>query len=384
MNIGILLPRSDAHANIGIDFLAGLKTLFAAERLQDEIQIFTESVGFGGVEKAVYENAEKLLVIEDVDILIAFIDLNVIKVLEPLLAATNKLMIVVNPGANFPQNWIPQPGIIYLTLQQAFNCWLTGKYAATQSEGKNALMATSFYDCGYRHSEAMVSNFVRNEGVITFNYIHDQKASEDFNIDRLKIFLEEDSDTDKLLCIFDSKPAGLLYKSINEHKEASQLSLFASPMMLEKTAIDFPQTSFKFSIDGYLPWHADIQNDANASFIKSYENAKKKMPGIFSLLGWEAGIILQRLLAESVHTGYDASEQVSVLKAASIESPRGEMKLDDETHFILTPTYLASLPAGSETLLINQQDDWYEEWAFFSTRPPEKIISGWTNTYLCY
>ena len=130
MKIGVLYPRSKAHPGMMVDFMEGMKTALNYWQLTKSVQLITESIGFGGNEKEVYEKAEKILTLEDADILVAYIDLKVIPLIEPLLYSTGKLMIVVNPGANYPQNWVPQPNIIYLTLQHGFLCWLTGMLAA--------------------------------------------------------------------------------------------------------------------------------------------------------------------------------------------------------------------------------------------------------------
>ena len=100
------------------DFMDGIKAVFNQTELQSDIRISSESIGFGGNEKEVYEKAEKILVLEAVDILVAYIDLRVLELIKPLLYASGKLVLVVNPGANFPQNWVPQPNIIFITLQQ--------------------------------------------------------------------------------------------------------------------------------------------------------------------------------------------------------------------------------------------------------------------------
>ena len=124
MKIGILYPRSNAHPGMMMDFMDGIKTALKHQQLNDHVVLVSESTGLGGNEKEVYEKAEKLLVLEGVDILVAYIDLRVLEILKPLLYASGKLVLAVNPGANYPQNWVPQPNIINLTLQHSFLCWL--------------------------------------------------------------------------------------------------------------------------------------------------------------------------------------------------------------------------------------------------------------------
>ena len=148
MNIGILLPRSNAHPSMGFDFYDGLRSCLDHNQLAAHFQITTENIGFGGNDKEVYEKAEKLLLINNADILIAYIDLKVVPILGPLMYSTGKLLLVVNPGANYPNNWLARPNILFLSLQHAFLCSLAG-VIASRSVAKPAVMATTFYDCGY-------------------------------------------------------------------------------------------------------------------------------------------------------------------------------------------------------------------------------------------
>ena len=77
------------------------------------------------MEKEVYEKAEKLLMIDGVDVLMAYIDQRVMSILTPLFYASGKLVIIINPGANYPLNWVPQKNMVNLTLQH-------GSYAGLQ------------------------------------------------------------------------------------------------------------------------------------------------------------------------------------------------------------------------------------------------------------
>jgi len=248
MKIGILYPRSNAHPGLMMDFIDGIKTVLKHQQLNDRIQLISESTGFGGNEKEVYEKAERLLVLEGADILLAFIDLRVLEILKPLFYASGKFVLVINPGANYPQNWVSHPNIVNLTLQHGFLCWLTGKLAA-QSKKIKAATATTFYDCGYLHTAAMVKGFLNTGGEIMYNYVNNQRYDDSFDIKQLTGYLSSDKETENLLCVFDSFPASLLYSLLNTYDAADSLHLFVSPMMLEQSALKKQADGFKFSID---------------------------------------------------------------------------------------------------------------------------------------
>lgn len=383
MKIGILYPRSNAHPALMMDFMDGIKTSLKMLQLQEQVQLVGESSGLGGNEKEVYEKAEKLLVLEGVDLLVAYVDLRVLEILKPLLLASGKLVLAVNPGANYPQNWVPQSNIIHLTLQHGFLCWLTGKLASPLNKTK-AAMATTFYDCGYLHTAAMVKGFVDTGGEITFNFVNNQRYDDAFDIKQLTGYLSADKETTGLLCIFDSLPASMLYSLLNDYNESRSLHLFVSPMMLEQQALEKMPEGYTFSIDGYLPWHSSLENNANRNFRDSYSRQTKRDATVFSLLGWETGLILHEIFVNSDGHYTDGTELAGGLTDAKINSPRGEMKLDPETNYYIAPAVKISISQNSGTPVVEWRKDMDKEWKGFVENPTEGVSSGWSNTYLCY
>ena len=383
MNIGVLYSRSGAYPALNMEFLDGLRSCLKKEGLDSSIKLNTESIGFGGDEKEVYEKAEKLLVIEDVDILLAYIDLRVSDILEPLVYASGKLMIIVNPGANYPQNWVAQPGIAYLNFQHAFLCWLSGSVAGKEKPGKAAL-ASTFYDCGYLHTAAMVKSFNKAGGNLVYNYINKDVYDETFNIGPLTKFLSSDKETSTLLCVFDSLPASLFYNRLNDFEEAGKLHLFVSPMMMEEKALDIPAGGFKFSIDGYLAWNSALENASNKEFTAFYETQVKKKPTMFTVLGWESGLIISAIYSKCSDDIRNGSSLIACLKKTKLLGPRGSLLLDDQTNYFTAPVFKYTLARNSVKPVITEITNVDNEWKEFINEPMSGIISGWTNTYLCY
>ena len=383
MNIGFLSPRSDAHPGIGLDLLSGLKLYLKEKQKEAGIRMFTESVGFGGSEKEVYEKAEKLLMVDDVDILLAFIDLRVMDILKPLLYASGKLMIVINAGANYPINWVPQENIIYLTLQHAFCNWLAGRTASEQSSAE-AATATSFYDGGYLHVAAQVKGFTERGGNIVFNFVNSEKKyDESFSVAPLTGFLEENKQCSKLLCTFDSLPASLFYHALGKSSLNEDLHLFVSPMMLELAVLEKLPGGYPFAITGYSPWQASGANEQNRIFTARCA-ANKKNANCFSLLGWEAGIIIENILGNAAADLSDGAALAGQLKDTELTGPRGQMLLDGDTHFFVTPVMKCSIAQKSADMLITEVKGVNDEWKNFVSEPTTGVVSGWTNTYLCY
>lgn len=376
MKVGLLFPMSNTYPGIGQDFMDGIHSLFKQQEIHN-VTILKEGVAFGGVEKEVYLKAEKLLIADDVDVLVAYIDERVLPMLHPLVMATGKLLLVVNPGANHPQQWIPQPGIIQLNLQHAFLCRLTGALAAATATPKAAL-ATTYYDCGYLHSAAMVNHFMEQGGSIEYNYVNNQAYNEAFEINALLEFLTSRTDCSNLLCVFDTLPASMLYQLLNRHWTGRPLHLFASPMMLQAQAIAAVGDAAPYNVQGYLPWYPGLNTALNTAFVKTCTRPAT----LFSLLGWEVALVLQALLQANI-TG-NADEAVAHLKTITLQSPRGTLQLDAATQIYVAPVAKYTLPQGQHEPQIEWITDVETEWRSFTAQNIQGPVTGWTNTYLCY
>ena len=379
MTVGILLPLSNTHVGMSKDFVDGFNSLLKLKERSGAVTIKKESVGLGGMEKEVYARAEKLLVSDDVDILIAYIDEKVTSMIYSLVQATGKLLIVVNPGANHPLNWIAQPTVIHLNLQHAFLCWLTGRLAAA-SDNKKAAYASSFYDCGYLHSADMAKNFMNAGGTIQYNYINNQVYDENFEISQLTDFLTLNPDCTSIIAVYDEKPASLFYDRLNKHKSDHPLHLYGSPMMMTEKALEQTGEAFNFSVEGYLPWQPDMDTESNQNFIKSCT----RPASIFSVLGWEAAMIIDEIMTSYKDDLQEGEAMVEHLKKSALQGPRGVMKLDTETLYYTTAFGRFNQQAGSTNGEVEWITDFEQDWKTFSSIDTEGAVTGWTNTYLCY
>lgn len=379
MKVGILAPASKVYPAIGFEFMNGLRSGLSHKNLISEVEFIVESIGFGGVEKEVYTQAERLLLIEGVDVLLAYVDLKVLDLVQPLFYASNRLIILINPGANYLLNWVPQPNVIHLNLLQSYCCWLTGELAAHQ-EVKKAANASTFYDCGYLHGAAMVKAYVSCGGEITYNYINNQSYNNEFSVKELTDYLVSNDETKNLLCQFDSLPASMLFERLNASPGAKGCNVFASPMMLKPQAAGQGMENFEFQVYGHTIWDEELQTSENILL----KEVTKSNPSIFTLLGWDAASVLARIF-ESGSTGYgDGSEIVNTLKQSKFESPRGEMYLDPDTHYFLSEPILFTYTPGKSKFEKVIQTDFVASWKRFVNEPTQGPITSWTNTYLCY
>ncbi|MFZ1357691.1 MAG: hypothetical protein WAS28_04350, partial [Saprospiraceae bacterium] len=240
MTIGILLPGSTLYPSIGMDFLQGVKSSFEYHKYTD-LDFKIDIIGYGLKDEELYAVAEKYLIVDNAELVIAYLEDYHAAKLSPLFAAAGKLLIIVNAGANYPDLSISQiKNTIFHSLNDSLCCFLTGKYATKKEEESSAILATSFFDGGYRHTHAMTNAFTNYGGTIEHNYVSHYKK-EEFNTDTLTTFIKETENVKNLLAIFSGDTARFFYEKLTDINSKAHLNWYCSPMMFDCTPGDFEE-----------------------------------------------------------------------------------------------------------------------------------------------
>jgi branched-chain amino acid transport system substrate-binding protein len=383
LQIGFLMPRSTMFPSLGLDILNGFKENLKNQNLAGEIKLLTENIGFGIDEQEIYAKAEKMLLQEDADLVIVCADTIITEMLQPLFTASNKILIALNFGANFPDNWQPASTTITHSLNFCLHAGLTGKLAAVES-GKEAANVLSYLDGGYRQCYMMLNSHQANGGVPRFNHITNHNQNE-FTLAPLAGFLEQNNTVKTLVCLFAGDTAQQFYREVASLQKKENLNLYVSPMMLDESLKETMGEDFSIEkVRGFVPWHSSLHNGANKIFCKAIGASAGRPANYFFLLGWDAGLILSEIikLGESGTTG--ATALTKALTETTFNSPRGWMKIDPATHYSYGPSYLAGCNNNLEISVAREAENIDEAWAALTK---EKLASGenssWRNTYLC-
>ena len=383
INIGILLPRSTLYPSLGLDILNGLKTCLQQLQLKEEFKLFTDNIGFGTDEAGIYSKAEKFLLQEDVDIAIVIADTRIQEMLQPLFAASNKLLLMVNFGATLPESWQPAKTTIVHSLNFCLHARLTGQLAVNEG-GKEAVNIVSYYDGGYHQCYSLLDSHQQNGGIPSFTHITHLKDSE-FTLEPVNTFLAEQPVIKTALCLFTGDMAAKFYKEILPLQQQHGLKLYVSPMMLDETLKEFFTEPLAIQhTKGYSPWLSSLDNDNNKLFIETYEKAMDKKANLFALLGWETGLLLQLYFDKQKEGAAGATSIMAKMKDAELQSPRGWLKLDAATQHTYGPSWLLQCNNSMELTIEAGAENIHEEWKKFSSKTlPKGESSSWRNTYLC-
>lgn len=379
--IGILLPKSTYYATIGFDIFEGIKT-----KLQQihgsEIKIITENIGFGADKQQCYRSAERLLLDENVDIIVAYIGHRTAQLLRPLFLAANKILVVLDSGANLPQEWSVCPNIVYLSLHNALGASLTAQLAVDKGHTVGGLV-TGYYDGGYLHTYSISKSFEIAGGSIGFNHATGYKE-EDFTMQPLMEHLENYPNA-ALLTLFSGDFIQWYFAKIKNSMLEKKASIFLSPFGLEESMLedaDFPGGN----VQGIAAWSKKIENVENATFIKSLESVGKT-PNLFSLLGWEAATFVSKILSLLEHNNNNIGNTISDLDSYSFESPRGNITFLAKYNYTVAPLYEVNMVANDTgncaIEIVNTIENTSDAFEKLFGLDIGETNSAWYNSYVC-
>lgn len=378
--IGILLPRSTFYTTIGFDLFDGLKQgLLELER--EDIKIVTKNIGFGADKQQCYRAAEKLLLEENVDLVVAYISHRTAELLKPLFLAANKMLLVLDSGASLPTEWPNCPNIFYLSLHNALGAWITSKKATTDGYLSGG-MVSGYYDGGYLHTYSLSENFVNSGGAINFNHVTGYKE-DDFTISPLKNYLDKYPKS-ALLSLFSGDFVQWYFKGIQEEFNTENLPIYLSPFGLEETMLEnavYPSNSVK----GVVSWSKKLDNVKNKVFVTRLESLGKK-PNLFSLLGWESAQLAVQMITLSKKHSNKISDMAKEFQSLEFETPRGKIHFDGKTNTSISTLYHVSVIEKNgmcELKLDSSIENSKEAFEEMCNLPLENATSAWFNSYTC-
>ncbi|MBZ4043294.1 ABC transporter substrate-binding protein [Flavobacterium hibisci] len=379
--IGILLARSTYYQSISFDLYEGLRSGLKHLGRKD-IQIVTENIGFGADKQQCYRSAEKLLLEENVSLVIAYIGHRMAQLLRPLFLAANKMLIVLDAGANLPHEWPTCPNIFYHSLHNSLGASIAAKQAVTDGY-TSAGMVTGYYDGGYLHTYSISKGFEENGGKISFNHATGYKT-EDFTIAPLKDHLEKFPNS-ALLSLFSGDFVHWYFEGIKNSFEGENIPVYLPPfgfeeMMLADAA--YPGNNIK----GIAAWSKKIESDENKIFMESMTTAGR-IPNLFSLLSWESSFIALKVIELIDQCKNNMSQIASGLQSFKFQSPRGEIYFDSKTNTSIAPLYHAIVISTNEgkcdLQLEHMANDVQAHFESLTTHELNNSASAWYNSYTC-
>lgn len=335
IKIGVLLPASAIYPTINFDLVAGMRTAFEASGRAD-YEIRTENIGIGGNDKLIYGQCEKLLM-EGVTIVTGYINPMTAEKLQPLFLNGNAILVALDAGYHFRMNSEKLANIFFLSLQGALCSRIITRVAI--NEGVQSFAFTSsYYETGYRSSFGFYKTIESGKAVITQHHFTLLNRSE-FTLEPLRVGLQQ-YPTDGVFASFCGdmlEDFCLNATGVFNTEKVYGSSFMGEEQWLEKSA--YPGTDIKVCI----PWASTINNKENQQ-VKDMLGKQNRKMNIFSLLGYEAGVVINAALGAE-----NTDDRIKRLEGFSFDSPRGVVTLNADTHECIAPVYESVIEKNEET-----------------------------------
>lgn len=362
LKIGILVPRSRQYPRLSLCFIDGIRSGLSG--IDDNLyNLFIEDIGIGASSSTVMDKCQKLMLQQQVDMVIAFVGNQVTPELRNLFHSYEKYLLITNMGENDIIHEF-SPFVYYHSLGLWKACWEMGYYIATNI-GKKVVVASSFYDSGYGLYSAFFDGLNAGNGTVerflTSRDVPDEKDMQ------LLAQAVHDIKPDIVYGIFSGEFSTGFLNQYFGNEDLKNFPLAGSAFMLDDTIIENTKSIIKYEIMITTPFRHGTDSGKQGKYIP------------FFTLGNE----ISAMVSNAFFDGKDIIEDIGKIRKnfenIHIENQRGVIRMLPELHFTASPVYLTRYgeKGFSEISVLNNMPH-PEMMANHS-----KIISGWINPYLC-
>ncbi|ERM80578.1 hypothetical protein P872_12690 [Rhodonellum psychrophilum GCM71 = DSM 17998] len=376
-NIGILLPKSSTHPEIGYDFFFGVKAFFAYHTTFNP-SFHTANIGFGIDGDGMYSEAERMFLEKNVDVLVVFAEHPIVDKIFPLAAQFRRTILVVNPGAKYPIDWQAPDYVVFLTMGEMLSAKLAATHAVSSLGISKGINATNFYDGGYGIGDAFYLGQENAGGEIVFTFVSKHLETE-FDPKPLEDFLEGNQEPMLIYAIYTGKILPLFLKALEgSHTQATLVC--SAEMLHELIGSELDQKMSLPEIFACTSLSPEWKNKRFQPLHDFFKNEARREVSPFSYLGWDAGEVLQQLASAS---GADWKEKTHQLEKTPITGSRGAMKFHLKTGHFIGVQYQVQLQGKHLKVSKIELEEVLKEWEQFMETRPNPPQVGWFNTYLC-
>lgn len=331
MKIGLLLPRSVIYPSMAFDIVDGFKAALKKNGIEDHHQIVSTSIGVAGKNEEIYARSEQLL-LDGADVIVGYMNPSSAEFIQPLFRSSGKLLLVLDSGYHFPAFEGSLPNVYFISLEGNLCCRAI-VHKAVEKGDQNFAFTCSLYDAGYRPSYTYSAAAEEKGAIVNFNHVTSLKRS-DFNLEPLAKYLDNNTDS-AIFASFCGDMAEDFFKEATKLNLISSSRTYGSGFTAEEgwlNKIPYPGNDW----DCAVPWSIAIDSPKNREFVAIMENIMEHKANIFSLLGWEAALFIEK-------AGQGTFEEIT------IDSPRGKVHMNPENNFTEAPVYYATVTKNDDS-----------------------------------
>lgn len=260
----------------------------------------------------------RLLENDEVDFIVGPTFTNVVIAVAGQVVANDTIMFSPNSGATMYAGAECNPNLFVTAPENTLPAVMVGDWVEAQGY-KRAYVITANYQAGKDAVAGFREGF---SGEVEEDFV--PLGHMDFQANLAKIASFEPD------VIYAFLPGGIGVSYIKQFRQSGLADRvpFISTFTVDETSLP-AQGDDALGLMGVSVWASDLDNDANRHFVKAFEEAYGYMPSALAMQAYDVAQVLNAALTE---TGGDTSDLEALrkaIKAAKIDSPRGEFHFNN-------------------------------------------------------
>lgn len=381
IKIGFLTPYSSIYPTLTPNIVNGFYCSMPVQ-YQNMFRFYPEYIKQGGG-NTVKDAVQKLIQFDNVDIMSGLVSYQKVPEVVSIIEGRKKLAFFFDMGEYIPFTQHISNNLFFNSFQlwqseYSLGCW-------TQKEfGDKGAVIMPLYDAGYHlHSAFRQGAVSAGSKLIDYHILPYIEAKSQVK-GQLEVFFEKfrkepPSFIHSLFCgteaidfLVDFHQSGLSGKIpliISSH--------MASDELLEQIS------NLNMKLYSASMWDFNSQSDLNVRFKQQYTLQTGNRANLFSLLGYEMGLLFYQLIPDFMKRDWDSV--IRNIRNETVKSPRGERSFFLDSNYstpIIDIEKIEIVNSNVRKMVIGQGCSLKYNHEIFSEIHNE-CITGWQNPYLC-
>ena len=344
LRLGLMLPYTGTYAQLGVAIENGLR--LALEQSGGkfggrEVEFF--KVDDESEPSKATDNANRLITRDKVDVLIGSVHSGVAMGMLKVAKESGTLMLIPNAGADAATGALCTPNV----FRTSFSNWQPvhplGKVMVDKGH-KKAVFITWKYSAGeeslasFREAFTAVGGTVVKELFVPFPNVEFQALLTE--IAAIK--------PDAVACFFAGGGAVKFVKDYAAAGLKDKIALYGSGFLTE--GVLAAQGDAADGLLTTLHYADSLDNSRNKAFRAAYGKAYKTEPDVYSVQGYDTGLLLSQALEKVRGDIGNQHAVVAAMEGAVIDSPRGQWKMS-KAHNPIQDIYLRRVEKGDNKVI---------------------------------
>lgn len=384
IKIGFLTPYSSIYPTLTPSIVNGFYCAMP-QQYQDIFRFVPEYIK-QGAGKITQEAVQKLIQFDNVDIISGMVSYRKIPELVPLIESRKKLAFFFDFGEYIPYTHHISNNLFFNSFQLWQSEYALGFWAQKEFGDKGAVIMP-LYDSGY-HLQNSFRQGTISAGSQEIDYhilpYAEGKSQVKGQLPILhQLFEKLEKDPPAYIhALFCGKEATEFLVEFHKSGLAKKIPLIISAHMASEDILK-EMSNLELSVYAASMWDFNAQDALNIKFKERYITQTGTKPDIFSLLGYEMGLLFAQQISDIQKRNWDVV--ISNMKKETIKSPRGDRNFFLDSDYSTPLISIEKIAIGNNQvrkIVIGEGRSLKYNHNIFSEIHNE-CITGWENPYLC-